>query len=112
MQELNTMFEETDVISRSITPEKLEKMSYVLKAISHPIRLAIIELLVERDSLCVKDLTTLINMEQSLVSHHLKKLKNELILSSSRSGQRVYYSLEMKSITKIFDCMKNCKFEI
>jgi len=92
---------------------KLEKAAYVLKTISHPIRLAIILLLDENEELAVNEICLRTKCEQSLVSHHLNNMRLKGILNSRKVAQYVYYSLKNKNITKIFDCIKaeDCAFD-
>lgn len=42
----------------------------------------------------VGELITLSNIPQSLVSHHLRKLKEASLLSSKRAGKKIIYSLK------------------
>lgn len=47
-------------------------------------------------SLCVSELITATDLEQSLVSHQLKELKNGQLVESRKNGKWVYYSLTVK----------------
>jgi len=96
--------------TRMIDVKKLQKMAEILKAISHPLRLEVLELLEEKQPQSVTEILQQIDVEQSLLSHHLVKLKDKGILDSFRDGRNIYYSLAFKEITKIFDCMENCDF--
>ncbi|MCP9757285.1 transcriptional regulator [Lacihabitans sp. CCS-44] len=88
--------------------EKFEKAAFILKTVAHPMRLAIVELLTNNDSLSVNEICEKINGEQSLVSHHLINMKLKGILQSSREGQFIHYSLKLKEINKLLDCVQNC----
>lgn len=92
---------------------KLEKAAFVLKTISHPIRLAIILLLDENNELPVNEICLRTKCEQSLVSHHLNNMRLKGIVNARKEAQFVYYSLKNKKITKIFDCIKteDCAFD-
>ncbi len=96
--------------TRMIEVEKLQKMAEFLKAISHPLRLEVLELLEEKQPQSVTEILQQIDIEQSLLSHHLVKLKDKGILDSFRDGRNIYYSLSFKEMTKIFDCMEKCDF--
>ncbi|TNE55286.1 MAG: ArsR family transcriptional regulator [Bacteroidetes bacterium] len=95
---------------RNIEIAKLEKMAEILKAISHPMRLEILELLEARQPQTVAELLDQLQVEQSLLSHHLTKMKDKGVLNSFREGRNVKYSLALTEITKIFDCMEACNF--
>ena len=93
---------------RGIDVAKIEKIANILKAISHPLRLKILELLEEEVTLCVAEINAHLNVEQSLLSHHLTKMKDKGVLDSYRNGRNIYYRLAFKEITKIFNCMEGC----
>lgn len=89
-------------------PEKLEKVAYVLKTIAHPMRIGIVELLTYNDKLSVNEICQRLKTEQSLTSHHLSTMKLKGILSCTREGKNMYYSLRLKEVTKVIDCIENC----
>jgi DNA-binding transcriptional ArsR family regulator len=88
--------------------EKFEKAAFILKTVAHPMRLAIVELLTENDKLSVNEICLKLQSEQSLVSHHLINMKLKGILQSSRDGQFVNYSLKLKEINNLLECIENC----
>ncbi|MCP9747294.1 helix-turn-helix transcriptional regulator [Lacihabitans sp. CS3-21] len=88
--------------------EKFEKAAFILKTVAHPMRLAIVELLTQNETLSVNEICEKINGEQSLVSHHLINMKLKGILQSSREGQFIHYSLKLKEINILLDCVQNC----
>ena len=88
--------------------EKFEKAAFILKTVAHPMRLAIVELLTTNDTLSVNEICEKINGEQSLVSHHLINMKLKGILQSSREGQFVNYSLKLKEINNLLECVQQC----
>ena len=93
---------------RNIEAAKLEKMADILKAISHPLRLEVLELLEEKEPQSVAEIREQIDIEQSLLSHHLTKMKDKGVLDSFREGRNIYYRRAFAEITKIFDCMEKC----
>lgn len=97
---------------REISLEKLAKVAQVLKTISHPVRLEILEALEEEEPLAVGEILERVEaeVEQSMLSHHLIKMKNNGLLSSEKKGKHIYYSIIDRQVLKIFDCMENCDF--
>jgi len=89
--------------------EKLEKVSFILKTIAHPLRIGIIGLLVENNRLCVNDICSQLNSEQSLTSHHLSNMKLAGILGSERSGKNINYYLKMPEVVDVIKCMNQCE---
>jgi len=66
--------------------------SNFLKALSHPVRLEIIEYLKDGEKI-VGDIVSTIGIGQSNVSRHLAALKQANILVSRQEGANVYYSV-------------------
>ncbi len=91
-----------------LNKEKLEKAAYILKAVAHPTRLAIIQLLDIEENMMVNEICETLNCEQSLISHHLINMKLRGILKSHKDGLNVYYSLKEREITNLLTCIENC----
>ena len=92
-----------------LNPEKLEKVAFILKTIAHPLRISIISLLVSNEKMCVNDICEALGSEQSLTSHHLSNMKLSGILGSSREGKNIYYTLKLKEVVTVINCMNKCQ---
>ncbi|MCX6271883.1 MAG: metalloregulator ArsR/SmtB family transcription factor [Bacteroidetes bacterium] len=90
---------------------KLEMAANRLRALAHPMRIAIIELLQEKEKLSVTEIYKKLKIEQAAASHHLNILKSKGILASKRDGKKIFYSLRSKSLTQIIDCINRCNTE-
>jgi ArsR family transcriptional regulator len=95
-------------IKYNFNKEKLEKAAYILKTLAHPTRLAIVDLLNQHGKVCVNDIANLLNIEQSLLSHHLITMRLKGILTCEKEGQSVFYALKEKDVTKLIACIENC----
>lgn len=98
-------------MAKSLTrmdPEKIERIAEILKTISHPVRLSVMEVLESKEKLSVSQLMKELDIEQSLLSHHLTKMKDRGILVGKREGKNIFYSLADTTILQIFDCMGRC----
>lgn len=84
--------EEADELTEVADEHNFEELADRLKVLSNPNRLRIVTHLREQD-LCVHDLSTLLDLSQSAVSHQLKELRNQGILDRRKEGRVVYYSL-------------------
>jgi len=93
----------------SIKLSKLKSASEMLKAIAHPIRIAVVDLLDENQKLTVTQIYETLNIEQAVASHHLNILKNKGILLSERSGKNCYYSLKHQRLSQIIECIDKCQ---
>lgn len=72
---------------------RAEARASVLKALAHPTRIYIVDLIEREGAHCVHDLTKRIGVDTSTVSRHLSILKNAGVLQDRKEGTTVYYSL-------------------
>jgi DNA-binding transcriptional ArsR family regulator len=88
--------------------QKLEMAASRLRAMAHPMRIAIIDLLTENKKLTVTEIYERLNIEQASASHHLNILKSKGLLESKRDGKMILYSLRITALTNIIDCINQC----
>ena len=91
-----------------LSPEELEKAASMLKAIAHPLRIAILNYLEGGKKLTVTELHELLQIEQSTTSHHLGILKDKGVLSSKREGKNTFYFMKHDRLSSIVDCISQC----
>ena len=72
----------------------LKKITKILKALADESRIRIVALLKERNGLCVCEITDIIGLSQPTISSHLKKLQDAEIITYSKDGLWVNYSLD------------------
>ncbi len=77
-------------------------MADFLKALSDPTRLKVIAAL-RHSELCVCDLTALVGISVSGLSHQLRYLRNKNIVKFRKEGKLAYYSLTDGHIGQIID---------
>lgn len=87
---------------------KLEDAASRFRAISHPMRIAIIQMLEKEKQMNVTQIHTKLDIEQAAASHHLSILKNKGVLESKRSGKMTFYMLRPNIITIIKECLEKC----
>jgi ArsR family transcriptional regulator len=82
--------------------KKVGKLSALLKIVSDNSRLQIL-CIIQNDEHCVCELMKETKLSQSLISHHLKDLKDANLVSDRKEGKWVHYSLtdEGKRITNL-----------
>ncbi|PLX86981.1 MAG: transcriptional regulator [Desulfuromonas sp.] len=83
----------------------LDARAKVLKAMAHPSRLFILEVL-EAGERCVCDLTEMIGSDVSTVSKHLSVLKQAGIVADQKRGNQVFYQLRVPCILNFFGCVE------
>ncbi|MGB4204552.1 MAG: metalloregulator ArsR/SmtB family transcription factor [Bacteroidales bacterium] len=87
---------------------KLEAASSKLRAMAHPMRIAIIDLLKGEKRMSVTQIYERLNIEQAAASHHLNILKNKGLLIAKREGKKINYSLKNKALSDILYCINKC----
>lgn len=87
------------------TQALFEARARVIKALAHPSRLYMVEVLSEGER-CVCELKDLVGADMSTVSRHLSILKNAGIVEDDKRGVMVFYRLRVPCIMKFFGCVE------
>ena len=82
--------------------EEIDLLTNIFKALSDPTRVRIIYIL-SKSSLCVCDISTILDMTQSSISHHLRVLRDTKLVKFKRKGKLVIYSLDDDHVLKLFE---------
>jgi ArsR family transcriptional regulator len=86
-----------------------EALAAVAKALSHPARIHIVRLLLEKESCIGCDIVDEVGLAQSTVSEHLRILKSAAIIRGEIERPRVCYSLNPDSLLPLAGLL-NCVF--
>ncbi len=70
------------------------KLAKYAKALSHPARVAIIRLLIEKQACVCGDIVDELPLSQSTVSQHLKELKEAGLIKGDIEGVRICYCID------------------
>jgi DNA-binding transcriptional ArsR family regulator len=89
------------------------RVAKLAKALGHPARIAILELLIKRNTCICGDLVDELPLSQSTVSQHLRELKEVGIIKGEIEGTSVCYCIDekvwkeaQKALNKLFDAYK------
>jgi DNA-binding transcriptional ArsR family regulator len=89
--------------------ERFGTVARTLKTVAHPERLAILELLGDKE-LSVNEVAEAIGAKQSITSHHLNLMRVHGVLYDRREGVKVFYGIKNKGVNKLLECIyQNCK---
>ena len=80
--------------------------SDILKALAHPTRLQILDILAVEES-CVCHMTTILEQRQPYVSQQLMKLRDAGLVLDRREGVMVYYRLADPATAKVIARMRS-----
>lgn len=86
----------------------LDNAASMLRAIAHPMRIAMINYLDEGKRMTVTEIHQALNIEQSTASHHLGILKDKGVLDCKREGKNTFYFLKHESLHNIIACISRC----
>ena len=76
------------------------EISQVLKAMSHPIRLQVVELLLQK-RMCVRSLARHFEVSEPTISIHLKMLKNSGLIVGEKRGYYMHYRVIRENVAKL-----------
>ena len=96
---------------KDLDSDQLETAASMLKAIAHPMRIAILKNLEGGKRLTVTQIHELLGIEQSTTSHHLGILRDKGVLCSKREGKNTFYYLKFEVLSQIVDCLESCTCE-
>lgn len=82
--------------------ETLYDLAELFKVFGDTTRVRILCALFESE-MCVCDISALLNMSHSSISHQLRVLKSAKLVRYRREGKVVYYSLDDEHVKHIFD---------
>lgn len=85
----------------------LEAATEVLRAIAHPMRLSIIEMLHREQEMTVTRIFEELKVEQAIASHHLRIMKDKGVVGVRRDGKNSYYFLSDKGFFQIYETLLN-----
>jgi ArsR family transcriptional regulator len=77
----------------------------IFRALSHPTRIAILELLRERE-LSARAIQEKLGVEQANLSQHLAILRSHQIVLNRKDGNQVFYSIRNPLLVEVLDIMR------
>lgn len=81
--------------------ELLDFLSSIFKVLADPTRLKIIYAL-SKTPLCVNDISNILGMSQSSISHQLALLRKQELIKVDRIGRKAIYSLDDDHVMRLF----------
>ena len=87
--------------SSQLNRRDLRKAIFVLRAVNHKLRQRIIDLLENSDTMTVTDIYIKLGLQQSIVSQHLRILRNSGVLKTESQGKYRYYSIDRDRLNDV-----------
>lgn len=82
------------------------KVAKYAKALSHPARVAILQLLIKKKACICGDIVDELPLSQSTVSQHLKELKEAGLIKGDIDGVRVCYCIDDQEWANAQSCLQ------
>lgn len=79
--------------------------AHLMKALSHPRRLEIVQLLRDQE-LCVSDIYEMLDLPQPNISQHLMVLRDAQVVKTKKRGKQVWYQIAHPKIIEASDCLR------
>ncbi|NLJ50153.1 MAG: winged helix-turn-helix transcriptional regulator [Candidatus Atribacteria bacterium] len=90
------------MIDTRVDSDEIRRLSWVLKALSHPTRLRLL-LRIGEEPLCVQELQKEIGQSQANISQHLTLLRDRGLVVGERKGNTTCYRLSSPKISKFIN---------
>ena len=90
--------------------EIFELHANLLRALAHPRRLEIVQLLRDQ-SLNVSDIFAMLDLPQANISQHLTILRNAGVVTATRDGKQIFYTLAHPQIIESCDLLRDVLVE-
>lgn len=87
--------------------EDINNIAEVFKALGHPARIQIMNILLTRDSCSCGNIVEILPLAQSTVSAHLLELKKANLINISYSGKSSIYSIETNKLNILNQFINN-----
>ncbi len=88
--------------SEVISNENAQQLAETFKILGDATRVKILDILAKRE-LCVCDITAVVQMSQSAVSHQLRLLRSARLVKYRKVGKMVWYSLDDGHISTLIE---------
>jgi len=79
---------------------KTKHIADLFKSIGHPVRINIIKIIYEHETLSVGEIQNHLKISQPVISLHLGILRKNKIISSVKRGKNHFYIIDNKSISQ------------
>ena len=83
------------------------EVANIFKALAHPSRLLILEVLEEEGEACVCHMEKRLNQRQAYISQHLAKLREVGLVVDRKVGLNVFYAITVRGIDSFLDHAKD-----
>lgn len=84
----------------------LERASGLLRAITHPLRISMLNFIHENEPVQVQNIHSGLNLDQSITSQHLKILRDSGLVTTDREGKFIYYQINRNAMLRSLETIR------
>ncbi len=96
------------ILTKRIEAEKLNSAINMLRVISHPVRLAIVDLLTINKRMTILEIQEKLNLPQAIASQQITLMEDKGVLKSEKVGRNKFVSLRFPKMKNIVSCLESC----
>lgn len=82
------------------------ELPFLLKALGHPSRVAIVEYLAKNTKCCGGDICSCLDLAQSTISQHLEILKKAGLVETKTCGTKTMFKLNREKLFEVGDALQ------
>jgi ArsR family transcriptional regulator len=86
--------------------EAYDRQAEILKALAHPVRLQILNILRDGER-CVCHIEAVLQLRQAYISQQLMTLRRAGLVADRKDGLRVYYHIADRAVFRVLDPARN-----
>lgn len=90
----------------NLNEQQFKKAALVIRAIKHPLRQKIMQLIHLRKSMTVTDIYVKLKLEQSVVSQQLAILRQTRFVTTARQGKQIYYAVNYQRLESVLKTVR------
>lgn len=102
----------TTITKSIIKDPAVVRSAEIARAMGHPARIAILKILMDRQTCFCGDITEILPLAQSTVSQHLKALKEAGLITGTVEGVKTCYCLSPEGISELNSLMTELSSEL
>ena len=102
----NNRMKTTKCTHQLIPMEALAEAAECLRTLAHPVRLRIVQLLLQGDH-TVGELAEACGLPSHMASEHLGLMRDRGLLQSERQGRFIYYRVAEEGLASIMQCIEH-----
>ena len=102
LEHMSTCSDIQDLKAELFDADLVTSLADTFKVLGDVTRVRILDAL-SRQELCVGDISTVLGLSESAVSHQLRLLRNARLVRQRRAGQMIFYALDDHHVVRLFE---------